>query len=247
MSALAAESLVVRRGGATLIDGVSLALGPRGSVAVIGPNGAGKSTLLRTLAGIAAPTAGQVRLNGRDLARLGSRERARIVGFLPQSFEPHWDLSVAELLELGAARTDTPPAGAIERTKRAFELAGLETRRWSTLSGGERARVLLATVLVVDPPMLIADEPSAAFDIRHRLEAIRTLAARGRERLAVVVVHDLDLAFRFFDRIVLLAKGRVVADEPADRLIHDPRLDEVFGVRFERLKIGGRWILRAGS
>jgi iron complex transport system ATP-binding protein len=247
MRALAAESLVVRRGGATLIDGVSLALGPRGSVAVIGPNGAGKSTLLRTLAGIAAPSAGQVRLDGRGLLQLASRERARTVGFLPQSFEPHWDLSVADLLALGAARAGTLPAGAIERTKRAFELSGLEARRWSTLSGGERARVLLATVLVVDPPVLIADEPSAALDIRHRLEAIRTLAARGRERLSIVAVHDLDLAFRFFERVVLLAKGRVVADERADRLIHDPRLDAVFGIRFERLKVDGGWMLAYGE
>ena len=248
MMALAADSLVVRRGGATLIDDLSLSLGPQGSVAVIGPNGAGKSTLLRTLAGIDAPTAGQVRLGGRDLGALASAERARAIGFLPQTFEPHWDLAVADLLELGAARTGTLPAGAIDRAKRAFELAGLEKRRWSTLSGGERARVLLATVLVVDPPVLIADEPSAALDIRHRLETIRTLAARGRGqvgdgRLSVVVVHDLDLAFRFFERIVLLAKGRLVADEPADRLIHDPRLDDVFGIRFERLKVGERWML----
>lgn len=238
MSALAARSLVIRRNGATLIDDVSLSLGPCGSMAVIGPNGAGKSTLLRTLAGIEMPTSGQVRLDGRDLGALAGAERARTIGFLPQTFEPHWDLSVADLLELGAARGGALPAGAIERAKRSFELLGLEKRRWSTLSGGERARVLLATVLVVDPPVLIADEPSAALDIRHRLDAIRALAERGLERLSVVVVHDLELAFRFFDRVVLLAKGKIVADGPADRLIHDLRLDDVFGVRFERLKVG---------
>jgi iron complex transport system ATP-binding protein len=252
MSALVADSLVVRRGGATLIDDMSLSLGPQGSVAVVGPNGAGKSTLLRTLAGIDAPTAGQVKLGGRDLADFTNAERARAIGFLPQTFEPHWDLSVADLLELGAARAGMPSAGAIERAKGSFELAGLEKRRWSTLSGGERARVLLATVLVVDPPVLIADEPSAALDIRHRLETIRALAARGHGqvgdgRLSVVVVHDLDLAFRFFERIVLLAKGRLVVDAPAARLIHDPRLDEVFGVHFERLRVGQRWMLRVGS
>jgi iron complex transport system ATP-binding protein len=243
MTALAAESLVVRRGGATLIDDVSLSLGVTGSVAVIGPNGAGKSTLLRTLAGIDAPTSGRVRLDGRDLGGLASAERARAIGFLPQTFEPHWDLSVADLLELGAARATSLPADAIDRTKRSFELLALEKRRWSTLSGGERARVLLATVLVVDPPVLIADEPSAALDIRHRLDVIRTLAARGRERLSVVVVHDLDLALRFFERVVLLVEGKVVADASPDRLIHDPRLDEAFGIRFERLRVGDSFVL----
>jgi iron complex transport system ATP-binding protein len=248
MSSLAAESLTVKREGATLIDGVSLVLGPRGSVAVIGPNGAGKSTLLRTLAGVDMPTSGHVRLDGQNLAGLASIERAQAIGFLPQAFEPHWDLSVADLLQLGAARATALPADAVAKAKHAFELSGLEARRWSTLSGGERARVLLATVLVVDPPVLIADEPSAALDIRHRLDTIRTLATRGREplgegRLSVVVVHDLDLAFRFFERVVLLVAGKVLADAPADQLIHDPRLDEAFGVRFERLKIGGRWML----
>ncbi|MBS0219945.1 MAG: ABC transporter ATP-binding protein [Proteobacteria bacterium] len=247
MSALSADSLVVKRGGATLIDNVSLSLGPHGSVAVIGPNGAGKSTLLRALGGIDAPTSGHIRFDGRDLDDLDGRERAQAIGFLPQTFEPHWDLSVAELLELGAARTKALQPHALDGMKQAFELVGLEHRRWSTLSGGERARVLLAAVLVVDPPVLIADEPSAALDIRHRLEVIRTLAARGRDRLSVVVVHDLDLAFRYFERVVMLADGKVVADAPADRLIHDPRLDETFGVRFERMKVGDRWALHVDS
>jgi len=121
MSSLAAESLTVKRDGATLIDGVSLTLGPRGSVAVIGPNGAGKSTLLRTLAGVDTPTSGHVRLDGQDLAGLASAERAQAIGFLPQTFEPHWDLSVADLLELGAARATALPADAVAKAKHTFE------------------------------------------------------------------------------------------------------------------------------
>jgi iron complex transport system ATP-binding protein len=105
--------------------------------------------------------------------------------------------------------------------------------------------VLLAAVLVVDPPVLLADEPAASLDIRHRLDVIEALAARGRDRLSVVVVHDLDLAFNCFGRVVLLAGGKVVADEPAARLVGDRRLDEAFDVRFERLQTGGGWHLRA--
>ena len=245
MSVLSAERLVVRRGAATLLEGLSLSLDAAESVAIIGPNGAGKSTLLKVLAGIETPTEGRVRLGRRALADLPAAVRARTVGFLPQYFEPHWDLSVAQLLQLGAERGERLPADALKRAIETFELAGLERRRWSTLSGGERARVLLAAVLVVDPPVLLADEPAASLDIRHRLEVIEALAARGRDRLSVVVVHDLDLAFNCFGRVVLLAGGQVVADEPAARLVEDRRLDEAFGVRFERLRTGGGWHLRA--
>ena len=249
-AAISAERLVVRRGSATLLDGLSLASDATGSIAVIGPNGAGKSTLLKVLAGIERPSGGKVRIDGRELTALSGAERARTIGFLPQYFEPHWDLSVAELVRLGAERAGRTSAGprdndAVQRIATTFELAGLEHRRWSTLSGGERARVLLATVLVVDPPLLLADEPAAALDIRHRLDVIAALAHRGRERLSIVVVHDLDLAFRFFDRVLLLDHGRVVADGPAAALIDDPRLDATFGVRFERLRTAGGVLLRA--
>jgi iron complex transport system ATP-binding protein len=245
MTVLAAENLRVVRGNSTLIRDFSLSFDATESVAIIGPNGAGKSTLLKVLAGIETPTEGQVRLGRRTLADLPAAVRARTIGFLPQYFEPHWDLSVAQLLQLGAERAERLPADALERAIAAFELAGLERRRWSTLSGGERARVLLAAVLVVDPPMLLADEPAASLDIRHRLDVTEALAARGRDRLSVVVAHDLDLAFSFFGRVVLLAQGEIVADEPAARLVNDPRLDEAFGVRFERLRIGEGWHLRA--
>lgn len=245
MSILTAERLVVRRGAATLLKGLSLSLDATESVAIIGPNGAGKSTLLKILAGIETPTEGQVRLGRRSLVDLSAAVRARTIGFLPQHFEPHWDLSVAQLLRLGAERGERLPADALKQATVAFELAGLEPRRWSTLSGGERARVLLATVLVVDPPVLLADEPAASLDIRHRLDVVEALAARGRDRLSVVVVHDLDLAFSCFGRVVLLADGQVVADEPPAGLVGDRRLDEAFGVRFERLRTEGGWHLRA--
>ena len=245
MTALIADKLTVKRGNATLLDGLSLSLGPTGSVAVIGPNGAGKSTLLKVLAGIEAPTSGRILLGDRDLASLSHAARAHALGFVPQHFDPHWDLSVGELVQLGAERGERVVQEAVDKIIAAFELAGLGHRRWSTLSGGERARVLLATVLVVDPPVLLADEPAASLDIRHRLDVIRALAARGRDRLSIVVVHDLDLAFSFFDRIVLVDRGTVVADAPAPALLDDPRLDAVFGVRFERLQTNDGWLLRA--
>ncbi len=245
MTAISADNLLVKRGQATLLSNLSLASGSTGSIAVIGPNGAGKSTLLKVLAGIDAPTSGRVRIGDRDLATLSNSARARTIGFLPQYFEPHWDLTVAELVRLGAERGGRLAANTVPGIMGTFELFGLEQRRWSTLSGGERARVLLATVLVVDPPVLLADEPAAALDIRHRLDVIEALAQRGRDRLSIVIVHDLDLAFGFFERVILLDRGSIVADEPARNLIHDPRLDAVFKIRFQRLETENGWLLRA--
>jgi len=125
----------------------------------------------------------------------------------------------------------------------AFELASIRHRHWSTLSGGERARVLLAMVLAPDPPVLLADEPGASLDIRHRLALIKALARRGSDHLAVVVMHDLNLAFRFFDRVVVVAGGRVVADAAARAVFEDRRLDAAFGVEFARREINGRFLL----
>jgi iron complex transport system ATP-binding protein len=247
MSALVAENLRVTRGKSTLLRDLSLFFDATESVAIIGPNGAGKSTLLKALAGTEAPTDGQVRLGRRNLADLPAAERAQQIGFLPQHFEPHWDLSVVELLEVGAGRARSLPVDALETAMAAFELGGLERRRWSTLSGGERARVLLAMVLVVDPPVLLADEPAASLDIRHRLDVIRALTTRRPDRLSVVVVHDLDLAFTFFERVVVIDRGKVVADGPAKSLIEDRRIDEAFSVRFDRLKTPDGWLLRAST
>ena len=245
MTAIAADTLRVTRGTATLLDDLSLAFGERGSVALIGPNGAGKSTLLKVLAGLDPPQAGRVRIGTGDLAALPRAARARMIGFLPQHFEPHWDLAVGDLVRLGAARNPELGAEAVSKTIARFELGGLERRRWSTLSGGECARVLLAMVLVADPPVLLADEPAAALDIRHRLDVIEALAERGRDRLSIVVVHDLDLAFRFFERVVVLVDGKIAADAPAAELIDDARLDAAFGVRFERIRTAEGWSLQA--
>jgi len=244
MTTIAADDLALRRSGATLLAEVSLSLGPTGSVAVIGPNGAGKSMLLRTLAGIETPTAGQVRIDGRNLARLSGAARARQIGYLPQYFEPHWDLPVIDLIRLGAERAKHDTDGSVETVIAAFELAALRERRWSSLSGGERARVLLAMVLAVDPPVLLADEPAASLDIRHRLDVVQALARRGKDRLSVVVMHDLDLVFRFFDRAIMLNRGRIVTDGPARDLFDDPRLDAAFGVEFERFKTPDGSLLR---
>ncbi|MET1536936.1 ABC transporter ATP-binding protein, partial [Burkholderia sola] len=194
---LQARTLTLRHRGRSVLDAVSLQLPACGAVALVGPNGAGKSSLLSLLAGLQAPAAGCVLLDGQDIATLPVAERARRVGYMPQRFAPHWDLTLAELMHM--------------------RLAG---RRWSTLSGGEQARALLATVLATDPPVLLADEPGAALDVRHRLALVQALAQRGRERLVLVVMHDLDLALAHFGRVIVLDQGRIALDGAPAELLH---------------------------
>jgi iron complex transport system ATP-binding protein len=244
MTTISADGLFLRRGGATLLAGLSLSLGPASSVAVIGPNGAGKSMLLKALAGIETPTAGRVRVGDRDLAQLSSAARARQIGYLPQHFEPHWDLRVTDLVRLGAERLGEESRAVEEGAIARFGLGTLRARRWSTLSGGERARVLLAMVLAVDPPALLADEPAASLDIRHRIDVVQALVARATDRLSVVVMHDLDLTFRFFDNVIVMDAGRIVAHGRARDIFDDERLDAAFGVEFERLATARDRLLR---
>jgi ABC-type cobalamin/Fe3+-siderophores transport system ATPase subunit len=238
--------ITLRRGGATLLSDISFSAGPAGSVAIIGPNGAGKSMFLKTLAGIVPATSGQVFIDGTEIERLTRAERARNTGYLPQHFEPHWDLTVTDLIKLGAERGGGTGSQTMEEALASFELTALRHRHWSTLSGGERGRVLLAMVLVVDPPVLLADEPGASLDIKHRLDLVQRLSLRSQKSLSVVVMHDLDLALRFFDRIVVIERGMIVADAAPSVLVEDRRLDATFGVTFERLSTPHGLVLRPG-
>ena len=245
---LEARGLGVSRRGKPILRDVSIGFPATGSVAVIGPNGAGKSTLLALLAGLEKPAMGQVRLGTRAVADVPAAERVQSIGFMPQHFEPHWDLVLEELLGMRL----TPPRGQAVRNQLPTvdeviarnQLEAFRGRRWSTLSGGEQARVLLATVLATDPPILLADEPGAALDVRHRLTLVEALAQRGRTRLVIVAMHDLDLAFRHFDRIVVVADGRIVIDGGPE-LIHAALLDESFGVVFDRIGVSPGVMLRA--
>ena len=246
---LEVAALSVALGRRPVLHDVSLSAGKGAFVAIVGPNGSGKTTLLRTIAGL-LPFDGRIRLNGRPLADMHLKERARAIAYLPQGNVFHWPLSVAEVVGLGrlplmagAGMSDEDRAAvdaAMERT----EVQAFAARPVTTLSGGERSRVAIARVLATGAPLIIADEPTAALDLRHQIAILELLRRHADDQGTVVaVLHDLGLAARHADRIVILDGGRVVADGAPRAALTSERLDLTFGVRADVSEAHGRlWV-----
>jgi iron complex transport system ATP-binding protein len=244
---LEAEGLTFGYPGRPVFRDVTFALGAGELVALAGPNGAGKSTLLRVLLGLHAPLAGRVALGGVALASLRRREIARRVALLPQESPSDLPLAVREIISLGRLphlRRFEPegPAdlAAVEAALAATDTAELAERPMTELSGGERHRVHLARALAQGAPVLLLDEPTAGLDLVHQLEALELLRATvdeaaeaGGGRGAIVAMHDLSLAARWCDRILLLADGALQADAPPAAVLTPETLARVFGVRAE--------------
>ena len=217
------------------LDGASAAFTSGQVTAICGPNGAGKSSLLACLAGILAPATGQMQLGGIDLAAMAPRARGRALGFLPQQAEVAWDLSVETLVHLGRLPWNdgaTADQAAVEAALSAMQLEPLRAEPLSRLSGGQRARALLARVLAGTPHWLLADEPLANLDLAHQLallEHLRGLAASGMG--VVVVLHDLAQAMNYADVVVVMADGRAVRHGPPEAVLDAVALLEVWGVK----------------
>jgi iron complex transport system ATP-binding protein len=238
MMRLSANALSVDLGRRRALSGVDLALESGRFTVVIGPNGAGKSTLLRTLAGLLPPTEGTVTLDGEPVFRMRAADRARAVAYLPQSGSVAWPLPVRGVVALGrlphGEQPDAlPEAGrqAVADAMAAADVQDFEDRPATELSGGERARVLLARALATRAPVLLADEPVAALDPRHELVVLEVLRAQARAgALVVAIMHNLTLAARFADGIVLLDGGRLQAHAPPAEVLTEARLAASFGI-----------------
>nr|WP_297426769.1 ABC transporter ATP-binding protein [uncultured Actinotalea sp.] len=236
---LRAEGLTLGYAGAPIVHDVDLAVRPAALTVLVGANASGKSTLVRGLARLLAPMAGRVTLDGEDLARLASRRVARTVGVLPQSPVAPDGIRVGDLVAHGRyphqsffrghrSDDDDVVAQALAATDTA-ELAG---RRVEELSGGQRQRVWIAMALAQQPDILLLDEPTSALDVAHQVEVLDVLRAEVTGgRTVVVVMHDLTLAARYADAVVVMAGGRVVAEgEPGATLTEDV-VRRAFGVR----------------
>jgi iron complex transport system ATP-binding protein len=244
---LAAETLSVRLGGRAVLGALSLSLRPGEVAAVVGPNGAGKSTLLACLAGLRRPTSGRVALDGADLAGLADRDRARRIGYLPQNPEIAWRLDVRTVVRLGRTAHrgvfgETPDdARAVDRALALTRMTAFARRDITTLSGGERARALIARALAGEPGWLIADEPLTGLDLAHQLDAADLLRRAAGEGAGVVVsLHDLAFAARVADRIVLICGGRILADGPPQAALTPAALAEAYDIE-------ARWVDGAGG
>jgi iron complex transport system ATP-binding protein len=234
---LALEDVRAGYGRHEVLRGVSLALEPGKVVALVGPNGAGKSTLLRVASGALAPTAGRVRVAGRDLASLSAREAALHVSGVAQDesagfgFTVRQTASIGRYARLGPFRSAGPADdAACDAAIDALGLTALADRPVSTLSGGERRRAALARCLAQEAPVLLLDEPTAHLDLGHEVRALRALRARARDggRAVLAAIHDVNLAALFADRVVLLVDGVVVADAPPPVVLTEARLSAAF-------------------
>jgi iron complex transport system ATP-binding protein len=235
---LTAQGLNVKLAGRVVLNDVSLALPSGRLVALVGPNGAGKTTLLRTLAGL-VPSDGAIDVGGEALSSLSLRQRARRFAYLPQGHIVHWPLPARDIVALGRyphgatdpARLSRVDAEAVERAMQATDVVDLRGRPVTELSGGERSRVVLARVLAVEAPVILADEPTASLDPRHQIDIVRSLrAAADQGALVIVVTHDLGLAARFADEVLVLSDGRLVSQGAAAEALSEKIMGEVFRV-----------------
>lgn len=226
------------------LDGVTAKLNRGAVIAICGPNGAGKSTLLTSLAGLISPDRGILRLGGKSVSTMNAAERARAIGYLPQSADVAWDLSVEALVSLGRLPWRGAPAteaqDAIDSALAAMELEPLRERPISRLSGGERARALMARVLATRPAWVLADEPLASLDLGHAITLMRRFRDQAREgRGVVLVLHDLATAMNYADRVLVLHKGRLVADGQPAHALSEAVIADVW-------RVEGRWVGEKG-
>jgi iron complex transport system ATP-binding protein len=234
-----------------VLEAVNLRSGEPEVVAIAGPNGAGKSTLVNVMAGVWTDYSGQCLCDGREVRSWDRREFARLVSHVPQQLMVSLPFTAREVVVTGRTphtASGFESEGDLQAVARAMRITGtteLASRRFATLSGGERQRVILAAALAQEPRALLLDEPTAFLDVRHQVgvwQILRDLCSDGLT--AIVVTHDLNLAASFADRLVLLARGCIVADAAPDAAMHPELLSDVFQVRVavHRTDDGQRWV-----
>lgn len=238
MTALSLQDVSVSLGKRVVLSGVSASFQSGELVGVMGPNGSGKSTLMRAAAGLIPRAGGAISIAGKAIETWAREALARELAYLPQGGQVHWPVSVRTLVTFGRlpyagrfARPSPIDDAAVERAMEACDVAHLAERPVTGLSGGERARALLARAIAGEAKILLADEPFAQLDPSHQLHAMEVLQATALSgALVVVVLHDLSVAARHCSRVVLLSEGRVASDGAPGAVLSRENLRKVFGV-----------------
>ncbi len=238
---LRAQDIAISLGGRPVLTGLTADFAKGGLIAIVGPNGAGKSTFLACLAGL-LKSDGDALLDGASVAAMPARQRAKRLAFLAQTPEIAWDVDVQTFIGLGR----TPHLGAFGPSGEdraaidaAIATTGLEAfaeRAVTRLSGGERARALIARALAGETDWLLADEPLTGLDPGHALDALALFRrlAHDQGKGVIVTLHDLNLAARFADRVLVLDQGALVIDGPPDAALTPETLSKVYGVTVRR-------------
>ena len=237
---LAVDSLSFSYGTRRILDEVSFEVASGAFCALLGPNGSGKSTLVKAIAGVHRAGAGTVAVEGRETARLGRRELATVVGYVPQAGDAPFDLTVREAVMLG--RTPhfglTPRAqdrAAVEDAIVRMGLVDIAEQSLSELSGGQQQRALIARALAQDTRVLLLDEPTSALDLRYQIETLQLVRQITREEgiSALIAIHDLNHAARYCDQVIVLHGGRLVADGTPEEALRAETLRGVYEVDVE--------------
>lgn len=231
----------------TILNGISLELRPKEMLGVIGPNGSGKSTLIQCIDGLLRPETGSILLNGKELKDISRKELARKVGYVPQttsrSFFPS---TVIDTVLMGKRphlgwRSSNKDVKNVIQVLRLIGIEDLAMRDINELSGGQQQKVLIARALAQEPAMLLLDEPTSNLDIKHQLEVVEIIREKVMEKSisAIMAVHDLNLAAKYTDRIVMMKDGKVFATGTPESVLTTENIRAVYGVVAEVIKNNG--------
>jgi iron complex transport system ATP-binding protein len=243
---ITARGVGVDLDGRTILDGVTIEVVPGELLVLVGPNGAGKSTLLGVLSGERRPSRGTVTIAGRELGGIRHAELARLRSVLTQENTVTFPFLVSEVVAMGRspwARTieGRDDIAAVAEAMAAADITHLAARRYTQLSGGEKARVSLARVLAQRTAVMFLDEPTASLDLRHQEDVMRVgRRAADEGRAVVVVLHDLSLASAYADRLALVSGGRLEALGTPTEVLTEERVERVYGLPVSLHEVAGR-------
>lgn len=239
MKLLEATGLSVRFGETVILSEINFSMNAGELVGLIGPNGAGKTTLLRALSGLLPSNSDKLSFLSQPLSAISRKQLARDLAYLPQGNESHWAVTVDTLVMLGRLPHRNPWKGpskkdrdTVQRALQACDVSQFAGRSVNTLSGGERARVMLARALAVEPRLLLADEPVTGFDPGHQLDVMERFRQLSDSGMGIaIVVHDLTLAARYCHRLVLLSEHKVIAQGKPCAVLSADNLARCFKIR----------------